>query len=568
MKRTIFDRITALLLVVATLAGLLAVPVGAAEISTGESTLLNSSYVTISKVSRGEYLAKSTGGTYGGGYWQYTSNKGLKDTAYCVNWGLSAVSPSKRLTLQPYDRNPKTMGAFANGYPQRDLAQFKQLHAGKIRAVEVVNEDGLEGAAVDGSDGIKKETINGKEYYTRVMYVASATSTWIDQHKTKVYTVDSPSGTIITAPDGSDLEVVQQNGVTCYLVDTSTKINTNLNANGSEYRGTFKVCIPVESVTDEGSFTVKSMGGVAQYQLFLAKNPSSVEQSYIVADPAYGLFDAKAEFKWTKTSDDPDKATANLQVTKTGPGDDPLEGAEFTLTGSNGTVVTGTSNENGEVIWNDLPANETFVLEETSAPAGFSIAASQNITLIPGKTTYTTVKNDTHKGFVVKKIDKQNGAAIEGAVFKFEQIDGSYVTTGTTGFDGMVSFQGDELPFGAYRVAEERAPTGYDLDTSMQTIKWDGTKDVTLTFQDVRKPTLILSKVDGLTGISLPGATLKVYKDGKLIDTVTTNDAGEARIPIVAGEGYYEIEEIVAPEGFTLDSTRQGIHIDPVRFVP
>ena len=141
MKRTTFNRLLALLLAVATLAGLLAVPAEAAEISTGESTLLNSSYVTIAKVSRGEYLSKSTGGTYGGGYWQYTSSKGLKGTAYCVNWGLSAVSASKRLTLQPYDRSPKTMGAFANGYPQRDLAQFKQLHAGKVRGLENLTED-------------------------------------------------------------------------------------------------------------------------------------------------------------------------------------------------------------------------------------------------------------------------------------------------------------------------------------------------------------------------------------------------------------------------------------------
>ena len=35
------------------------------------------------------------------------------------------------------------------------------------------------------------------------------------------------------------------------------------------------------------------------------------------------------------------------------------------------------------------------------------------------------------------------------------------------------------------------------------------------------------------------------------------------RFPIVAGEGYYEFEETVAPNGYQLDRTRHGIHIDP-----
>ena len=104
-----------------------------------------------------------------------------------------------------------------------------------VRGVEVINKLGLEGAAEDGEDGIKKETINGKEYYTRVLYVASATSTWIDDFKTKVYSTNAPAGTIFVTENNSPLETVQENGATCYKVDTSTSRKTNLNANGTEY---------------------------------------------------------------------------------------------------------------------------------------------------------------------------------------------------------------------------------------------------------------------------------------------------------------------------------------------
>ena len=304
----------------------------------------------------------------------------------------------------------------------------------------MVHERGLEGAADDHSDGIKKETINGKEYYTRVMYVASATTTWIDGYTTKVYSTDAPEGTIFTAENGSALETVQENGATCYKVNTQKDRPTSLNANGEEYYGAFKVCIPVEAAAEEGSFTIKATGGAAQFNLFLANNPSSTEQSYIISDPAYTTVDASAPFKWSKTGTE--DGSASLEIVKTGPGGGPLEGAEFTLTGDRGTTVTGTSGPDGKVAWTGLPADEKFTLTETKAPEGCQVIAPMNVTLEAGRTSYLTVPNDTAKGFTVKKIDAQNRGSLPGAVFVFEQIDGDYKTTGTTGFDGQISFQG------------------------------------------------------------------------------------------------------------------------------
>ncbi len=636
MKRKPFTRILSLLLAVATLVGLLAVPASAA-------TLGGSGSVTIQQAGFGNYLSKSSGGTIGGGYWKYTSNDGLTGAAYCVNWGLKGVSPSKSLTIQEYNRSPKTMGAFANGYPNRTLAQFKELHADDVRGiasltedeykyatqvavwatcdqlsvpgtsftagraslvaptadarqirvydsvkailslangwskylytglylraeedrdvrgVEVLNEYGLEGAAADNEDGIKKETIGGKEYYTRTMYVASATSTWIDGYTTKVYSTDAPQGTIFTAENGSPLETVQENGAVCYKVDTSKQRGTNLNANGSEYYGAFKVCIPVDNAADEGGFTIKAVGGVAQFNLFLANNPSSTEQSYIISDPGYTTLEAQAPFKWSGT-EEPD--TASLQIVKTGPGGAPLEGAEFTLTGSGGTTVTGTSDRNGQVVWTDLPADEKFTLTETTAPEGHQVIAPMNITLTPGRTEYVTVPNESEKGFTVKKIDAQNKGSLQGAVFRFEQIDGDYTTTGITGFDGTISFQGDELPYGSYRVTEESSAPGYLKDTRVETVEWTGERDVLLVFENVRDISLTILKVNEL-GTSLEGAVFDVYADGKFITSVETNSSGEARVTGIQEEAYIEVVEKVAPAGYVLDRTSHGIHIDP-----
>ncbi len=639
------NRILSLLLAVVTLFSLAATPAMAAVVPSQNKSLGDgSSNVTIKIGTRLNILSKSTGGSIGGSGWTYTSNDGITGPAYCVNWGLNAVSPSKKLEITGrYDRSPKTMGAFANGYPQRTLEQFKELHPGiqgidklteteyayatqlaiwatcgqlavpgtafetgraslvkptsdaqKIRVYESVveilrlangwskqiysglyfhmdkdklgaslsihHEDGLKGAAEAGQDGIKKETINGKEYYTRLMYVDSATSTYPNDFEIYVYAMDAPAGTIMTDANNQVYPSRQQWGATMYEVPTPKDEPTSLNANGSAYTGAFKLCIPADNVTDSGSITVQAYAVITQFNLYLANNPAASEQSYIIADPAYvGRF-AKADIKWS-SAERPD--TASLQIQKVDGSAMPLEGAEFTLTGSKGTTRTGTSDQNGMVEWTDLSADETFVLTETKAPAGFSVVAPRNIALTAGQTAYVTVQDDTEKHFIIKKIDKQSGAALEGAVFLFEQIDGSYKTTATTGFDGMLEFAGDELPYGSYRVSEERAPTGYEKDTSVQTVKWDGTRDVLLTFKNVRQPTIVGSKVDGITGVSLPNASFDVYKDGKKIGSVTTDDSGEFRFPIVGGEGYFEFIETVAPEGYVLDRTPHGIHVDP-----
>ena len=557
---------------------------------------------------------------------------------------LKGVSPSKALTVQEYNREPKTMGAFANGYPNRTLEQFKELHANDVRGiasltedeykyatqmavwatcgqlsvpgtsftagrdvlteptsdaqkirvfdsikailrlangwtqylhtglslraeenrdvrgVEVVNEFGLEGAAEDGTDGIKLERINGREYYTRVVYVSSATSTWIDDYKTKVYSTDAPQGTIFVAENNSPLETVQENGATCYKVDTSKNRTTTLNSNGGEYYGAFKVCIPVDTAAAEGSFTIKAAGGVAQYNLYLAYNPSASEQSYIISDPGYTNLDAQIPFKWSGT-EEPD--TASLQVIKAGAGGAPLEGAEFTLTGDNGTSVSGTTDRNGQIVWRDLPADEKFTLTETAAPEGYQIVAPMNVTLTAGRTEYLTVTDDVEHGFTIKKVDAQNKGSLQGAVFRFEQIDGSYMTTGITGFDGTISFEGDELPYGSYRITEQTPPDGYVKSDRVETVEWDGTKDVTIVWENVRDISLTIIKVDEQTGVSLPNASFDVFADGKLITSVTTNDDGEARVTGIQKEAYIEIVETAAPAGYVLDKTPHGIHIDP-----
>ena len=98
--------------------------------------------VTVVMGPRNEYLKLSNGNTLGGEGWTYTTNNGITGPAYCINHGLSAVNPTKKLDIAgEYTSSPKTAGAFANGYPQRTLDEFFELNPGIPELVGLTEDE-------------------------------------------------------------------------------------------------------------------------------------------------------------------------------------------------------------------------------------------------------------------------------------------------------------------------------------------------------------------------------------------------------------------------------------------
>ena len=415
----------------------------------------------------------------------------------------------------------------------------------------------LEFAADQEQYGIKREVINGTAYYTREYILASATSTYYDSYCIEAWVSGAPSGTIFVDENNHALRGGEFRGTPTWIVPTEQH-QTTLNGNGFEYSGKAKLCIPVDTVPNSGEITVNCGSYVMQYQIYLAYNQVATEQSYIIADPSKGTLTADAVLKWGGVQTE----TGELQVTKVGGGGQPLSGATFTLTGSDGSSRSGTTDASGIIEWTGLLPNVNYTLTETDAPAGYAIVDPVNVTIQAARTNFVTIQDSTQKRITVRKIDAQNGYSLQGATIAFRQIDGSFYTTAVTDHAGVIQFDADTLPLGSYEVFEISAPEGYELDQTRQTVDWNGKNDVTLTFQNIRKPKLVLYKCDTDNLRCLPGATFEVYRDGQLVTTVTTNDNGVATVPDVT-EGYYTVIETVAPVGYVLDSTEHGIYIDP-----
>lgn len=636
MKKHNGKRLTSLVLLLSVLFSLFTTA-GAETLSDGKAKT-----VTIQMNEKFDFLETTNGNKLSGYSWTYTTDTGIQGPAYCINWGLKNPPPDKKLTIAgKYTASPKTIGAFAGGYPQRSLEDFIKINSGDwpiianltreeyacatqlavwaslgqlavegtdftsgratlaiqnddpqkariYKALEIIlynasfwdrplqtgmqirlgreeagnilnieHAEGISGAEEQGAYGIKKEMINGAEYYTRSFVASSFTSTFKHDYFIELYTENAPEGTIFTDLNNAPLDTVVWEGRTLWRLPTKNSV-TNMNENGEEYAGDFKICIPVRNTPPEGDITIHATSTITQYNIYLANNTDEAEQSYIMADPTYASMQCTGELKWKKVI----TPYGRLIVNKTDGMGNPLAGAIFELKGADGSSFTGTSDANGQIIWENLNPDIQYTLVETQAPVGYIKAENVTISVPEGQTQTVTVKNLSERYLRIRKIDAQNGNPLIGATFRIEQTDGSFKTDVTTGHSGYIEFKGGELPFGSYKIYEIQAPQGYEKDTEVQTFEWRGNTDITLTFKNTRTPSLVLIKMDEKTHESLEDASFKVYKDGKLVTTVTTDNAGYARISGLS-EGYYEIEESVAPKGYILDTTRHGVHIDP-----
>lgn len=415
----------------------------------------------------------------------------------------------------------------------------------------------LEAVANRNIEGIRLETISGVTYYTKDYYVASATSTYPQGYTIDLWTTGAPAGTKFVDERNVELVRSKWHETDTWRLPVAVR-DTNLNYNDFEYSGKVKLCIPADNAPPRGEITIHSAAQMIQYEIYLAKNDNNSQQSYICADPAVGSIDAEAILSWGSE----DTEYGKLVVTKVGGGGSPLEGAIFVLTGTDGTRRTAKTDKRGQITWEKLSPTTHYTLSEQTPPPGYSVVDPIDLTVKAGQITYQTVRDDPQHTLTVHKQDWQNGYSLRGAVIRFEQIDGSFTTTGSTDHAGNIQFNADELPLGSYRIFEEAAPDGFELDPTPQTVHWDGKQDIVLTFRNVRKPTLIISKQDSRTHYNLPGAVLDVYRDGSFVTSVTTNDTGLAYVPGVVSGSYYTVIERTAPEHHLLDDTVHGIYIN------
>ena len=255
-----------------------------------------------------------------------------------------------------------------------------------------------------------------------------------------------------------------------------------------------------------------------------------------------------------------------------------LQGAKFRVrylggtSGTGGTVIGEyTTSANGTIVITGLKAG-TYIVEETKAPAGYEIDDTPQTVYLSGKEQdVVTVEfsNGKHGNLIIDKIDSVTKQPLPDAQFKITTSDGSFVGNygGTVTSNGIYTTDSNgqiklfNLKPDTYVVTEVKAPDGYVLDSTSQTVKVDRNDTQTLTFTNTPIGGGQIIKVDADSGKRIKGVQFEIAKmNGERIGTYTTDSNGVITLPQLA-DGWYTATEIKAAKGYLLDSTPHNFEV-------
>ena len=261
-----------------------------------------------------------------------------------------------------------------------------------------------------------------------------------------------------------------------------------------------------------------------------------------------------------------------------------LAGAKFTITGSDGTLLTFIKNNgryeaaagngaSGTVVTDaNGMAHITglkfgnYAVTETKAPEGYVLRGDRHSIAISRQQTEVTLrlKNDKamYKVTAIKQDAGENGKLLVGAEFMLYSMEGAVVAKAVTGYDGTAVF---EVPEGKYKLIETRAPAGYQLsgdfvrEITVNAVR-GAVGEFKYTFNNEKTSYSIeIHKHDSEDKQKkLAGAEFAVTDSRGFTKTVTTDASGKASITELPYDDY-TIREIKAPKGYALSDKEYSV---------
>ena len=261
-----------------------------------------------------------------------------------------------------------------------------------------------------------------------------------------------------------------------------------------------------------------------------------------------------------------------------------LAGAEFTVAGSDDTPLTFIKNNgryeaatgegasstiatdaNGKAYITGLKFGN-YAVTETKAPEGYVLKGDRHSIAISRQQTEVTLrlKNDKamYKVTAIKQDAGENGKLLVGAEFMLYSMEGAVVAKAVTGYDGTAVF---EVPEGNYKLAETRAPAGYQLsgdfvrEITVNAVR-GAVGEFKYTFNNEKTSYSIeIHKHDSEDKQKkLAGAEFAVTDSRGFTKTVTTDALGKASITELPYDDY-TIREIKAPKGYALSDKEYSV---------
>ena len=299
--------------------------------------------------------------------------------------------------------------------------------------------------------------------------------------------------------------------------------------------------------------------------------------AYVVTElecPGYVIDDAQriihldpnenAEFVFTNSK------LPSLTLTKTSSDGTPLAGVTFRLAKveDGGHYLDRTTGPDGTITWEGLEPGVYSLVETATVSDHILDTREHHVQLFPCKDSTIDLENDRRPNLTVVKRDADSGEPVADTVFLVEAADGHSVDEIKTGPDGKAILE-NLLP-GVYEISEKSVPSPYLMDAEPQLVTLYPNRDRTVYFENHKKPTLTVHKVDSITGSPIQGAKFQVWYGSNSTTTGELNDLGtyftDERGEIVLEglrDGWYKVTELEPAHGFTIkEPATQEVYIE------
>ncbi|MEG1343932.1 MAG: SpaA isopeptide-forming pilin-related protein [Clostridia bacterium] len=252
-----------------------------------------------------------------------------------------------------------------------------------------------------------------------------------------------------------------------------------------------------------------------------------------------------------------------LKIIKVDENKVPLEGVKFNIYDKNGnTIDTITTNKDGIAVSKEIQKGKYFY-QEISAPEGIVIDTTKHEFIVEkdNDVIIKNIINNYKKGQLeILKLD-ENKKPIKNVKFEILNENNSVIATIITNDKGIATT--DKLAYGNYFYKEIEAPENFVIDSNKYPFSITQNNQIikkTITNKFV-KGALRIIKVDE-NKVPLENVSFNIYNaDGKKIETITTNNQGVAQSDKMQ-KGKYFYQEISAPEGIIIDTTRHEFIVE------
>ncbi|MFK4326827.1 choice-of-anchor A domain-containing protein [Bacillus sp. RC97] len=404
---------------------------------------------------------------------------------------------------------------------EKGIAEVKDLPLGDYFVKEISAPEGY--IKVDTP---VKVTING----TNVIEIVMKNTKKVENGQFKLLKKDSESGQLLP---GAKFDVIDKDGNVVETIITDGK------------GAALSKQLPV------GTYTLKEVEAPKGYELSSSSVRVDVAANKTVTVDVLNKKIAE-------------KATGQFEIVKVDANDKTklLSDAEFEVYKDGEKIDTLRTDKTGKVISKKLEPGK-YTLKETKAPKGYKLLKEEiEVVVEAKKVVQVQVENAKELGSlqVIKK-DAESGKVLEGAEFRLKNENGQVVGEAkTTNKDGVVTFE--NLVPGKYTLEETKAPEGYkavELKVEVNVVANEVVKQEVMNEKVLGQFEIVKVDANDKTKL-LSDAEFTVYKDGKKVAELKTDESGKAMLPKLP-LGEYTVKETKAPAGYKISNKEWKVTI-------